>query len=226
MSYSVYLDNILLPVTPSVLKITYKSSNDLVRLIDGGQATFLRKGEAAVIKFDMLLPRCQYPFSRYEFGFKKPEYYLDAITAIRDKKRATRFICTRMSRGGTYLDDTNMRVSLENFTVQEDAERGSDITVSMELKEYKSYAAARVILEKTSEKSSGAATAIVEDNSRETDNAPNATTYTVVRGDSLWNIAKKYLGNGAKWKEIYELNKDRISDPNLIYPGQTLVMPS
>lgn len=44
-------------------------------------------------------------------------------------------------------------------------------------------------------------------------------------GDCLWNIAKKYYGNGRKWKKIYNANKDKISDPNIIYPKQKLVIP-
>lgn len=48
--------------------------------------------------------------------------------------------------------------------------------------------------------------------------------YTVVKGDSLWKIAAKELGNGTLWKTIYENNKTTISDPNVIYIGQKLVI--
>ncbi len=51
-------------------------------------------------------------------------------------------------------------------------------------------------------------------------------TYVVVAGDCLWNIAKTYLGNGARYMEIYNLNKDKISNPDLIYVGQILILPS
>ncbi len=51
------------------------------------------------------------------------------------------------------------------------------------------------------------------------------TTYTVAAGDTLWGIATRFLGNGARWPEIHEANKDKIENPNLIYPGQTLVIP-
>ncbi|MFQ9148240.1 MAG: LysM peptidoglycan-binding domain-containing protein [Eubacteriales bacterium] len=37
-------------------------------------------------------------------------------------------------------------------------------------------------------------------------------------GDCLWNIAKKYLGDGSRYTEIAELNKDKIKTPNLIFP--------
>jgi outer membrane biosynthesis protein TonB len=51
-------------------------------------------------------------------------------------------------------------------------------------------------------------------------------TVTVVSGDTLSGIAQRELGNGDRWGEIYELNKDVVGDdPNLILPGQELKMP-
>ncbi|MFN3966867.1 MAG: LysM peptidoglycan-binding domain-containing protein [Endomicrobiia bacterium] len=44
-------------------------------------------------------------------------------------------------------------------------------------------------------------------------------------GDCLYNIAKKYYRDGSKWKIIYEANKDKIKNPNKIYPKQILVIP-
>lgn len=56
--------------------------------------------------------------------------------------------------------------------------------------------------------------------------APAPNTYTVVKGDSLWAIAKRFLGAGSRYGEIYALNKDVIGkDPGLIYPGQVLTLP-
>ena len=50
-------------------------------------------------------------------------------------------------------------------------------------------------------------------------------TYTVAKGDNLFKIAQKTLGDGKRWREIYELNKDKITNPHLIYPGQMIVLP-
>lgn len=55
---------------------------------------------------------------------------------------------------------------------------------------------------------------------------PAVVTYTVVKGDCLWIIAEKYLGDGRRYIEIYELNKDIIKDPNLIYISQVLKIPA
>ena len=51
-------------------------------------------------------------------------------------------------------------------------------------------------------------------------------TYTVKSGDTLSKIAQSQLGDGAKWKAIHEANRDQISDPDLIHPGQVLNLPS
>ena len=55
---------------------------------------------------------------------------------------------------------------------------------------------------------------------------PKSNGYHVVKGgDTLWAIAKKYYGNGSQYTNIANANKDKIKNPNLIYPGQKLVIP-
>jgi LysM repeat protein len=55
---------------------------------------------------------------------------------------------------------------------------------------------------------------------------PQQQTYTVVKGDSLWNISKKVYGTGSKYMTIYNANKSVIGpNPNIIQPGQRLVIP-
>ena len=54
---------------------------------------------------------------------------------------------------------------------------------------------------------------------------PPAEFYTVVRGDSLSKIAKKYYGDAMKYPVIFEANKPMLTDPDLIYPGQVLRIP-
>jgi nucleoid-associated protein YgaU len=49
--------------------------------------------------------------------------------------------------------------------------------------------------------------------------------YTVERGDSLSKIAKRYYGNAMKYPVIFDANREVIKDPDLIYPGQVLIIP-
>lgn len=58
------------------------------------------------------------------------------------------------------------------------------------------------------------------------DNKTTPSSITVVSGDSLWKLAQKHLGDGSRYTEIYNLNKDSIKNPNLIYPGQVLKLPT
>jgi LysM repeat protein len=56
--------------------------------------------------------------------------------------------------------------------------------------------------------------------------APTAAkTYTVQAGDTLSKIAKEHLGNATAYMKIFELNKDQLSDPDKIKPGQVLKLP-
>ena len=57
--------------------------------------------------------------------------------------------------------------------------------------------------------------------------APPVISYKVVKGDHLWGIARKkeHYGNGFAWPVIYQANRDKIKNPDLIYPNQEFAIP-
>ncbi|MCS3731319.1 LysM peptidoglycan-binding domain-containing protein [Bradyrhizobium betae] len=56
--------------------------------------------------------------------------------------------------------------------------------------------------------------------------APAGTGSRVItRGDSLWTLSRLAYGDGARYAVIFNANRDKIHNPNLIYPGQTVVLP-
>jgi nucleoid-associated protein YgaU len=58
-----------------------------------------------------------------------------------------------------------------------------------------------------------------------TSTATTSRTYTVQAGDTLSKIAKEHLGNANSYMDIFNANKDQLSDPNKIRPGQVLKIP-
>jgi nucleoid-associated protein YgaU len=52
-----------------------------------------------------------------------------------------------------------------------------------------------------------------------------AEYYEIKKGDTLWKIAAKYYGDGKKYNQIFEANREVIKDANLIYPGQKIRIP-
>lgn len=57
------------------------------------------------------------------------------------------------------------------------------------------------------------------------DEGPAPVFHTVEKGDTLWAVAEKAMGNGAKYTEIFEANRPMLSHPDKIYPGQVLRIP-
>jgi len=94
--------------------------------------------------------------------------------------------------------------------------------VDVNLKQWRDYGTKTAVVETAP--NTGRQMVTVEQE-REEITAPAAKTYTVKKGDSLWAIASKYYGKGAEYSKIFNANTDQISNPNLIYPGQVLVLP-
>ena len=57
-------------------------------------------------------------------------------------------------------------------------------------------------------------------------NAPKVETYTVKSGDTLSKIAKEHLGDANAYMKIFNANKDQLTDPDKIKPGQVLKIPT
>ena len=55
--------------------------------------------------------------------------------------------------------------------------------------------------------------------------ADGASVYTVQSGDTLWKIAREMYGDGSKYLDIFEANRDLLTDPEHILPGQKLNIP-
>jgi len=71
-------------------------------------------------------------------------------------------------------------------------------------------------------------TAVIQDTSVEIDKAAESVLlneYTVVKGDTLWSICVRSYGDGYKWTEVWEANKDKVANPDVIEVGTVLTLP-
>ena len=212
MSYSFYLDNIILPVTPSKFSVSIQNKNKTVELINDKQVNILKLPGLTDISFEFVLPNSKYPFVT---NWQSPQYYLSVLEKLKVNLQPFQFVIARNLPDGQSSFATNMSVSLESYEIIEDAENGLDITVKINLKQYRPYATQTVEIKTASDGS----TVSVEKNARTQTKQPDKT-YTVQKGDTLWNIAKKYLGDGSKYKQLATINN--ISNPNFLSIGQVL----
>lgn len=224
MAYIVYLDGVALPITPSKMQMKIKNQNKTINLINDGEANILKSAGLTEITFDAIIPQVKYPFAVYSSGFKNAEFFLNKFESLKTRKKPFQFICSRTSPSGKLFFDTNIKVSLEDYKIEENASDGQDLRVTIALKQYKDYGTKLVNI--TVKQTASTTTKATVKPSRPAETAPALKTYTVKSGDTLWGIAKKCLGNGSRYTEIYNLNKNKIKNPNLIYPGQVLTLPS
>lgn len=195
-------------VVPPEYEVTSESNNTQVDINSLGEINLLGKRKLKNISFSSFFPAQKYSFCAYT-TFPAP---MESVKLIESMKNNG---VMRLTMTGTPV---NMDCTIESFTWGEN-DGTKDINFTLEFKEYR-----KVKVTKKPEKetlSSKVVPAATERGAKEV----GSTTYTVIKGDNLSKIAKKLTGSSANWKAIYEQNKEVIGgNPNLIYPGQQLVI--
>ena len=169
--YDFYLNKCLLPIAPDKLQIKINNANSKVTLIDEGQINILKKAELTDIEFDCIIPQVKYPFASYKGGFKGASYFLDYFEELKASRKPFQFIVSRVMPSGKVLFSTNIKVSLEEYKITEQASEGFDLGVKFKLKQYKEYGTKTVSI-KSSEGSSDEVPKATVEEPRSTENAP------------------------------------------------------
>lgn len=209
-----------LPINPEKLTIDNSASNEDIDIIGLGKAT--RKGDPGLTKvsIESFFPAAD----SYFYTGVKPKTCIDFIKKIWKTENKNNKVARIVTTG--LPDNLNMFFVIESFVPEIRAGEEDDVYYTLEIKEYIPYGVKTVTVQK-----SGLAAARAQSTTKtqatNTGTTQTQKTYTVVRGDCLWNITKKYTGNGARWRELYNLNKQVIgNNPNLIYPGAVLTLPT
>lgn len=222
--YDFYLGGCLLPITPEKLEVSIKNSNKTMTLINEGQVNILKNPGLTEVEFSFVIPQMQYPFATYKSGFQGAAYYLNHLERLKISKAPFQFIVARSTPAGGALYNTNLKVAMEDYRVEESAGEGLDITVKVRLKQFRYYGTKSVTLK------GGAAPVATVSNKRAAENSPapiSAQSHVFKEGESLWSIAKKYYGDGEKWDTIRQANKGLISGgPVTVNPGTVLTIPA
>ncbi len=240
------LEDIEFPLAPEQFKTKVGNKNKTIELVSIGEINILKDIGLRDFSFKILLPKndvlisgsklyvdsegnTKEMMSYAKMNFHEPIWYLSRLREIKAEKKPVFLVIIRQLYEGINDDGSfkpkalfggNLQVTLEEYTVEENAGEEGDYWVDIKLKEYRNIGEIKQV-EETGKVNEEGKTEAVETTKRE-DTRTTPETYKVQQGDSLWKIAKSKYGDGAKWKEIYELNKDIISNPDILQPGQEL----
>ncbi len=192
-----------LPVTPERYPMAAGRAVERLDMAVTGQVALPGLQGLFAEELEAMLPGQLYPFCVSE-AVADPDYYLEQLTAWSREANVCRYIVA-----GTGI---NSPVLLGEISYREE-DGSNDVYVTIPLYEYRYLEEAQVEL---ATENSGRA---VEGASQ----PETAKSYTVVKGDSLWEICRKNYGDGTLAYKLATANS--IKNPNLIYPGQVLELP-
>lgn len=227
MAYYFFLDEMMLPVPPEKMTVQVQSRNKTIELINEGEINIIRDAGLTEIEFDIRLPGSYRPYADFNSSFgdtsmnfvmsrlvgqtqanslsyQSAENYLQKIRELKTSKEPFQFVVTRDTKFST-----NLTVTLEEYSIEEDAEDGFDVTVPVRLKQYRDYATKEVSVSKDA---NGKETVTVKQNRKVT--KPIAKQVQVAREKSMWEICQKATGGRADWRDVMKLNN--LSNPNAV----------
>ena len=129
MAYYFYLGDTLLPVAPDKLTLKINNKNKTYDLINNQEINVLKNPGLTEIEFKALLPNTKYPFATYKSNYQPASYFLNIIEKLKVNKTAFQFIVSRKLPNGKILFDTNIKVSIEDYKIVEEAKEGFDVNV-------------------------------------------------------------------------------------------------
>lgn len=208
LSYNNHEEMFDLPINPAEFEFTEGHNNQRITLLNIGEVNLIGHRGLVTGTLSGFFPSSRSPLARY--ADREPMEYIRLLKKWKSKPQPIRVIISDC--------DFNLAMSIDSLTYGH-REGDRDVYYTLDLSEYRFLNVPAV---KTEAQAASQTSGL---NARpNTQEAPK--TATVVAGDCLWNLAKKYYGDGAQYKKIYEANKAVIgSNPNLIKPGQKLVIP-
>ena len=215
-------DKIRFPVVPSAIGVNRSNNIDTQSVLKLGEVPIFNGTSLKTIELTSFFPNQEYSFCDYT-GFMKPYQFSEKIQKWMYEGKPLRIIVTD--------SPTNMQCLIQQFdTVEQDGTR--DLYFTLNLVEYRPIEVPNLSNNNASSSSTSNSSNNSQNTSRPSETSTNSNnqqkSHKVVKGDSLWDIAQKYYGNGSLYPKIKEANKDKypsLSSSNVIYTNMELIIP-
>ncbi|MHB8075107.1 LysM peptidoglycan-binding domain-containing protein [Desulfosporosinus fructosivorans] len=215
LSFNDKAESFQLPVMPGSLEIGDSANAKTYDIVALGEINVIKNPKLSEYGFSSLFPAQRYPFVTVQ-TLLQPIEYVRFIIKWMASRQPIRFIFT----SDRY--DINTLASIESFDWKEVAGGAGDIDYDIKLKMYVPYAAKKVEI---SQQTPIAAVVVTTSAPARPDETQQPKTYTLVAGDTLWAVAKQFLGNGARWPEIQKLNGIADAEIKRLQIGRVLKLP-
>lgn len=237
-------EEIELPLAPEQFKTKVGNKNKTIELVSVGEVNIPKDIGLREFSFEILLPKDStlvtgtktyldkddnvlFANEYLQMNFHEPIWYLSRFRELKADAEPFYFVIIRQlvysynadgSINYKYLFGGNLKVTMEDYTVEENAGEEGDYWVDIKLKEYREVGVVKKI-EETGEISDIGKIIATEQKQREkAGDIPEF--YTVKENDTLWNIAKKYFGDGSKYTTLMKMNN--LENANDINVGRCL----
>lgn len=217
MAYYMFMSDMQIPIPPETIDTKIPSKNETIDLLSAGEVNILKFPGLMEMSFDFMLPNTNYPFSDNLLGFRKANYYVSRLEKFKVTKQPFQFIIVRMKANGSMLGMSNVKVTLEDYVIKDDAKEGFDQYASVQLKMWKDFGTKK--LEVKTDKDGNTTGSVVSE--RATDKVPETTAKAGV-GQTLQHMVKSQFGNTDNLFAIAAVNK--IAVPAILTAGQVYKM--
>lgn len=220
LSYNNGAERIFLPVLPEKIEVNQSGNSKSYDISQLGEVQVLTGHKLLDITFSGIFPAHPlYVSGQERVPFLEPSKYYNTLENWLSYQKPI-----RLTFSGSTLN-LDLPVSIESFTYSESGGAVGDISYTLKLKEYRFFTAKKTSLEQPGGAATAAAPAAATNAPTRPDTRVQPKTYTLVSGDSLWKVAQKVLGSGARYKEIQKLNGIQDSELTRLPVGKVLKLP-
>lgn len=222
MTYGIYLsvkndtEGFRLPINPEEVEVKVKGNGEGFKIAKLGSVNIPTDVDLDEFPLESFFPGRDYHFLVAEF--QKPEVYIEKLRRWQREKLPVRYIYVN----GSFA--INELTTIENFSFKE-AFGTTDVPFQLTLKKYVPFGPKKMVVKKPNATFT-VASVVKKDTPSRQDTKPIPKTCSLVKGDSLWKVAQKFLGSGNRFLEIAKLNGIKPSEYRRLPIGLKLKLPA